>query len=173
MKNVLFVLLLFAFASCSYFQTKQQRAEGLAKKYLDSALGPDKYEIIDTGIVDTLRGGPDDEPSYQLITKNIDNTYKISDSLNRLLANTKNNQEITILNDLQQKNYDNQNMLLKQSLTYLLNYKGKPEGWIIEETYKFKNGIDSSLYHATFKIDDKLSQVLSQQTTKKLIGNNP
>lgn len=162
------LVLLFVFASCSYFQTKQQRAEGLAKKYLDDTLGPDKYEIIDTGIIDTLRGGPDNEPGYQLITKKIDSTYKISDSLNRLLANAKNNQAITILNDLQQKNYENRNMLLKRSLTFLLNYKGKPEGWIIEETYKFKNGIDSSLYHTTFKIDDKLSRVLSQQTTKRL-----
>ncbi len=172
MKYAHFVVLL-VFASCSYFQTKQQRAEGLAKNYLDSALGPDKYQIIDTGKIDTLRSGPDNEPSYQLITKKIDSTYKIHDSLNSMLATAKNNQEITILNNLQQKNYDNQNMLFKQSLTYLLNYKGKPEGWIIEETYKLKNGIDSSLYHATFKIDDKLSRVLSQQTTKKLTRTNP
>jgi hypothetical protein len=168
MKNAPLVFL-FIFASCSYFQTKQQRAERLAKKYLDSALGPDKYEIIDTGIIDTLRGGPDNEPGYQLITKKIDSTYKIGDSLNRSLANAKNHRDISILNDLSQKNYNKQKVLLRESLTYLLNYKGKPEGWIIEEVYKFKNGIDTSLYHATFKIDDEISKVLSQQTTKKLV----
>jgi len=56
-------------------------------------LGADKYVLIDTGIIDTLRGGPDNEPGYQLITKKIGGTYKTSDSLNRLLANAKNNQE--------------------------------------------------------------------------------
>ncbi len=166
-------VLLIVFASCSYFQTKQQCAEGLAKNYLDSALGPNKYQIIDTGKIDTLRGGPDNEPAYQLITKKIDSSYKVSDSLNRLLANAKSNQDISRLNGLSQKTYDQRNILLKQSLTYLLNYKGKPEGWILEETYKLKNGMDSGLYHATFKIDDKLSRVLSQQTTKKLTGTNP
>jgi hypothetical protein len=172
MKYAPFVLL-FVLASCIYFQTKQQRAEGLAKKYLDSALGPDKYEIIDTGRIDTLRGGPETEPGYQLITKKIDSTYQISDSLNKLLATSKNNQDISVLKDLSQKNYNKRTFLLKESLNFLLNYKGKPEGWIIEETYKLKNGIDSSLYHATFKIDDKLSKILSQQTTKKLISTNP
>ncbi|MDB5031053.1 hypothetical protein [Mucilaginibacter sp.] len=160
--------ILFIFVSCTYFETKQQQADGLAKKYLDSTLkGSDKYEIIKTSPIDTLRGGPDNEPDYQIITEKIDNTYKIGDSLNKKIANTKNNSEISILQKLSKKNYNKRNMLLEQSLQYLLGYKGKPEGWIIEQTYRSTNSIDTDLYIATFKLDEKLSKVLSQQTTKK------
>lgn len=162
------LLLLVIFASCTYFQNKQQQAEGLAKKYLDSALkGSDKYEIVSTGKIDTLRGRPNNEPEYQLITRKIDRTYKIEDSISRAMADTKNSSKISELQNLAQTNHDKQKILLEQGLTYFLNYKGKPEGWIIQETYKLKKGGDSSLYIATFKIDDKLSKVLSQQITKK------
>src|SRR5476651_440417 len=144
MKHACFVVLLI-FASCTFFQSKQHKAEGLAKKYLDSALGTDKYEEIEISVIDTLRSGPDNEPAYKLITVKIDSTYKIGDELNKRLATTKNYKDISILQKASQENYNKRNTLLRQSLQYLLNYKGKPEGWIIEETFKLKNEMDSGL----------------------------
>jgi len=165
MKHTYFVVLLI-FASCTFFQSNQRKAEGLAKKYLDSALGIDKYEETETSKIDTLRAGPDNEPAYKLITAKIDSTYKIDDELNKRLATTKNYKDVSILQKASQENYNKRKILLTQSLQYLFNSKGKPEGWIIEETFRLKNGVDSSLYVATFKIDDKITKVLSQQTTK-------
>lgn len=159
--------ILFIFASCSYFQNDQQRAEGLAKRYLDSALkGSENYEIVKSSPIDTLRDGPDDEPGYQLISKKIDSTYTEGDSLAKALAVSTSKDKTTIQN-LLQKNYEKRNTLLHQSLQYMLNYKGKPNGWILEQTYRLKNDDHASLCTLTFKLDSNLSKVWSQQGNLK------
>ena len=128
-------------------------------------MGSDKYELIKAGKIDTMRAGPDNEPDYQLISSRIDSTYKIGDSLNRKMADAKNYKIISTLQKAAEENFNKRNVLLKQSLEYLFNYKGKPMGWLIEQTYLLKK--DNSKYFVTFKFDNNVTQVLSKQTTKE------
>jgi hypothetical protein len=49
----------------------------------------------------------------------------------------------------------------------MLNYHGKPIGWILEQTYRSKTGTDSTLYVHVFKMDEGLSKVVGYQRRRK------
>jgi hypothetical protein len=116
--------------------------------------------------IDTLTAGPDNEPAYQLISAKIDSTYRIADSLKMVLTSVTNTAERDKLEQRVKENTKSTNTLLQQSLQYLLNYKGKPNGWILEQTYRLKSSGDSALYTHVFKMDNDLDKVVGYQKRK-------
>jgi hypothetical protein len=166
MKNTCIACLLFI-TSCTFFSTKQQQAERLARAYLDTAVADfNSYQLVKSMPIDTLTAGPDNEPAYQLISTKIDSTYLIADSLNKVLTSIANSAERAKLEQRIKENTKSTNSLIHQSLQYLLNYKGKPNGWILEQTYRLKSGDSSALYSYVFKIDNELEKVVGYKKRK-------
>ncbi|PJJ83223.1 hypothetical protein [Mucilaginibacter auburnensis] len=164
MKHLRLTLLLFI-TSCTYFSTPQQKAEQLAKAYLDTAVANfNTYRLVASMPIDTLREGPDSDPAYQLLTAKIDSTRHVADALSKAYIVTQNANDRAALEKRISRNSDVTNTLLQQSLQYMLNYHGKPNGWILEQTYR---STDSTLYIHIFKMDEKFNSVVAHQSLKK------
>lgn len=165
--NKSFLAILLLLASCSNFQSKQQKAESLTKKYLDSTLnGSDKYELITFGKIDTLRSDPRNDSAYKIITAKIDSTNKVGKELYKSMEEAKEAKKPTAsIHAAYDANFEKRYLLMDEALQYYTTHKGKPQGWLITQMYKLKK--DTSTYIATFKIDSSLTRILSQQTTKK------
>lgn len=168
MKNIYLLPLLVLAASCNYFSTQQQKAERLARAYLDTAVKEfDNYKLVKSAPIDTLRDGPDNEPAYQSLTAKIDSSRRVADSLNKAITLAKTQTLIAQINEELHANATTTNSLLQQSLQYMLNYQGKPNGWILEQTYRVKNSADSTFYVHVFKIDEGLSKVVGYQRRER------
>ncbi len=168
MKHLRLTLLLIV-ASCTYFSTPQQKAERMAKAYLDTAIVDfNKYQLVSSVPIDTLRQGPDNDPRYKLLVAKIDSSRTVADSLMKANMVNKIPHYRMKLEEQIKKNSEGTNSLLHQSLQYMLNYHGKPNGWILEQTYRSKDSTDKALYIHVFKIDEGLTKVVEHQSRKKL-----
>ncbi len=158
MKRILLLILLLS--ACSHFQTKQQIAQGLIKKYLDSTLNdPHSYESVSFTKLDTGKTSYTETPEYDvldssitsihdsLITERVDVNYPSLYNTTRIVRKIRKLMQDSLLLDSKLNNLQNQ-------------FKPIQNCWFISHTYRAKNGFGALGLHTTiFKIDTNLSKV--------------
>jgi len=154
--------------SCSHFQSKQQVAESIVKKHLDSTLNdPSSYQSIKFEKLDTLRSTFLEEPVYKELTRSYDSLKRLSDNLSDKITIT---YSIVELHKIQKQNedlYQKETAVLKKETDYMNSFKGKPVGWGILHTYRAKNGFGALTVGQTyFEIDSNITHVLASREIK-------
>lgn len=167
MKKLITALILTtALAGC--IRSKQQKAEALVKKYLDSSLNdPHSYESVKFGKLDTFNTRLQDNYNYKITIKLI---AQIQDEFDEWKLKNPDFDGISDLGDSRAKYlikmndfYSNQSiaeMKVRDSIS--MAFKPSFGGWAIDHTYRAKNGFGAlGLQTDTFVLDSGLTKVLN------------
>ncbi|WP_184548238.1 hypothetical protein [Mucilaginibacter sp. FT3.2] len=161
MKKLLVAVLFIS--ACSHFQTKQECAESLVKKYLDSTLNdPHSYEKVS---FDTLKpfiasyslGDPIGKKMDTLAASYLDSSSKYSDHTGSLYYMNDKIKPNEKLEKLYKSKEDSVERIIKEKDK---TYKGAILSYSIEHTYRAKNGFGALGLHTTrFQIDSTLMKI--------------
>lgn len=162
MKAFIFFLFIF-FIGCTF--TKQQKAERIVMKYLDTVLNdPASYKSVSFEKVDTLFGSVDKDSTYIAMSDRLDSLKKLSEDINDKIDNANTFKEITDIQRRITNVYAQQTKLIKERLNYSLGFKGKPIGWVVTHKYRAKNGFGALTIHVSkFMLDSALTRVESTE----------
>ena len=150
MKKTIFVLVLIS-ASCTF--TKEQKAQKLIKGYLDSNLNdPHSYESVSIKIDTFWNNAMSDVKYSKLFDSSMAVSFKIRDV----------NQDIFWGHGSRIANAKLKKSLLQDSISLEKQLKAigdtiinRPNGWVITQTYRAKNGFGALGLHSIVVHSDK------------------